>query len=73
MSVWMNEFDEMDRQSSDWAQQVQSKIDELYRHYGPRVVGKRRCTIQHTHYIANLTVLPVYGTLTSTCHTNCSR
>jgi len=61
-SEWNNEYDEMDQQSSE--------IDDL--HYGPRVVGKRRCTVQRTHYVANLSVLPVYGTL-SMCHTNCSR
>ena len=70
---WLNEFDEMDRQSSGWAQRVQSRIDELYRNYGPRVVGKRRCTIQHTHYVANLAVLPLYGTLPDTCRNNCTR
>jgi len=63
----------MDRESSGWAERVQSRIDELFRHYGPRVIGKRRCSVQYTHYVANLTLLPVYGTLYSTCHINCTR
>jgi len=69
----MKVFDQTDGQSSGWTQLVESRTDELYRHYGPRVVGKRRCTIQHTHYVANLTLLPIYGTLSSTCHANCTR
>ena len=70
LSQWMNEFDVVDRQSSRWEQDGQSSTDELY---GPRVVGKRRCTIQYTHYVANLALLPIYGTLSSTCHANCTR
>jgi len=76
---WMSEFDAIDgHSSSDWSQQrvgVQSSIDELSgRQQGPRVVGRRRCTVQYTHYVADLATLPVHGTLApATCHDNCSR
>jgi len=71
--VWLNEFDEMDRETMGWAERVESRIDELYRDYGRRVIGRRRCTVQYTHYVANLALLPVHGTLYSTCQANCTR
>jgi len=64
----MSNYHDKDRQSSGWTQEAESRDD-----YGRRVIGRRRCTIKYTHYVANLAVLPVHGTLSSMCHTNCTR
>jgi len=53
---------------------IRAFIEDIRRRYGARVIGQRPCTKLYTHYVADYTRLPEWGTIQRCSeHTHCSK